>query len=412
MRVTILDDWHDTLRGLPCFAKLDGHDVTIHTDHLHDTAALAERLSETEALVLFRERTAIRRPLIERLPKLKLISQRSVYPHIDVDACTEHGIVVSSNQHADTPSYAAAELTFALMLASARAIPQQMASMQRGGWQIGVGTTLRGKTLGIYGYGRISRAMAGYATAFGMNVLVWSRETSRAQAAADGYATAPDKETLFRESDFLTLHMRLVPATRNIVTAADLALMKPSATLINTSRAGLIEPGALEAALRSGRPGYAAVDVYEIEPAFLVSAEARKLHRLGAEFAEVYTTPARLVKGAAAVAEPDTGEDGEEPAAATAATQDTIILPSQLVEAVLAAGRKGLSVQRYKGLGEMNAEQLWETTLDPENRALLQVKVEDADVTDEIFTRLMGDVVEPRRDFIQQNALNVANLDV
>ena len=266
MRVTILDDWHDTLRGLPCFAKLDGHDVTIHTDHLHDTAALAERLSETEALVLFRERTAIRRPLIERLPKLKLISQRSVYPHIDVDACTEHGIVVSSNQHADTPSYAAAELTFALMLASARAIPQQMASMQRGGWQIGVGTTLRGKTLGIYGYGRISRAMAGYATAFGMNVLVWSRETSRAQAAADGYATAPDKETLFRESDFLTLHMRLVPATRNIVTAADLALMKPSATLINTSRAGLIEPGALEAALRSGRPGYAAVDVYEIEP--------------------------------------------------------------------------------------------------------------------------------------------------
>ena len=153
-------------------------------------------------------------------------------------------------------------------------------------------------------------------------------------------------------------------------------------------------------------------DVYEIEPAFLVSAEARKLHRLGAEFAEVYTTPARLVKGAAAVAEPDTGEDGEEPAAATAATQDTIILPSQLVEAVLAAGRKGLSVQRYKGLGEMNAVQLWETTLDPENRALLQVKVEDADVTDEIFTRLMGDVVEPRRDFIQQNALNVANLDV
>ncbi|MFK0161056.1 D-2-hydroxyacid dehydrogenase family protein [Rhizobium sp. NPDC090279] len=267
MRVAILDDWHDTLRGLPCFAKLEGHDVTVYNDHLQDTDALVERLRETEALVLFRERTAIRRPLIERLPKLKLISQRSVYPHIDIDACTEHGIVVSSNQHADTPSYAAAELTFALMLASARAIPQQMASMKSGGgWQIGVGTTLRGKTLGIYGYGRISRAMAGYATAFGMNVLVWSREASRAQAAAEGYATAPDKEALFRESDFLTLHMRLVPATRNLVTAADLALMKPSATLINTSRAGLIAPGALEAALRSGRPGYAAVDVYEVEP--------------------------------------------------------------------------------------------------------------------------------------------------
>jgi D-3-phosphoglycerate dehydrogenase len=266
MRVTILDDWHDTLRGLPCFAKLAGHDVTVYNDHVQDTDALAERLRETEVLVLFRERTAIRRPLIERLSKLKLISQRSVYPHIDIDACTEHGIIVSSNQHADTPSYAAAELTFALMLASARAIPQQMASMQGGGWQIGVGTTLRGKTLGIYGYGRISKAMAGYATAFGMNVLVWSREASRAEAAADGYATVPDKETLFRESDFLTLHMRLVPATRNIVTPADLALMKPSATLINTSRAGLIEPGALEAALRLGRPGYAAVDVYEVEP--------------------------------------------------------------------------------------------------------------------------------------------------
>ncbi|MDH7799934.1 MULTISPECIES: D-2-hydroxyacid dehydrogenase family protein [unclassified Beijerinckia] len=266
MRVTILDDWQDTLRGLPCFAKLNGHDVTVHHDHVENIDALAERLKDTEALVLFRERTAIRRPLLERLPHLKLISQRSVYPHIDIDACTECGIVVSSDQHAGSPSYATAEMTFALMLASARAIPQQMTSLQSGGWQIGVGTTLRGKTLGIYGYGRISKAVASYAVAFGMNVLVWSRETTRAQAATDGYATAPDKETLFRESDFITLHMRLVPATRHIVTATDLAQMKPSATLINTSRAGLIEPGALESALRNGRPGFAAIDVYEVEP--------------------------------------------------------------------------------------------------------------------------------------------------
>jgi len=266
MRITILDDWHNTLRSLPCFSKLDGHDVTIHTDHVQDIDTLAARLAEAEVLVLFRERTAIRRALIERLPKLKLISQRSVYPHIDVDACTERGIVVSSDQHADTPCTAAAELTFALIMASARSIPQEMAAMQRGEWQIGVGTTLAGKTLGIYGYGRISRAVAGYARAFGMRILIWAREASREQARAEGCEVAADKASFFAESDFLTLHMRLYPATRGIVTAEDLALMKPTATLINTSRAGLIAPGALEAALRTGRPGFAAVDVYEAEP--------------------------------------------------------------------------------------------------------------------------------------------------
>ena len=266
MRITILDDWHNTLRSLPCFSKLDGHDVTIHTDHVQDIDTLAARLAEAEVLVLFRERTAIRRALIERLPKLKLISQRSVYPHIDVDACTERGIVVSSDQHADTPCTAAAELTFALIMASARAIPQEMAAMQRGLWQLGVGTTLKGKTLGIYGYGRISRAVAGYGRAFGMRILVWAREASREQARAEGCDVAADKARFFAESDFLTLHMRLYPATRGIVTAEDLALMQPTATLINTSRAGLIAPGALEAALRTGRPGFAAVDVYEAEP--------------------------------------------------------------------------------------------------------------------------------------------------
>jgi D-3-phosphoglycerate dehydrogenase len=266
MKVTILDDYFDTLRTLDCFRKLDGHDVTIWTDHVQDTDALAARLAETEALVLIRERTQIRSPLIARLDKLKLISQRSVYPHIDVPACSERGILVCSNMHSDTPSYAAAELSFALLLAAVRQIPQQMASLQRGTWQIGVGQTLRGRTLGIYGYGRIGQAVAGYAKAFGMHVVVWAREDSRARAAADGWDVAPSTEAFFAECDAISLHMRLVPATRGIVTAEDLARMKPSAVLVNTSRAGLIAPGALVAALKAGRPGMAAVDVFETEP--------------------------------------------------------------------------------------------------------------------------------------------------
>src|SRR3954469_17137385 len=172
MNVTVLDDYFDTIRTLPCFAKLAGHKVTIWNDHVQEVDALAERLKDTEALVLIRERTQIRAPLIAKLNKLKLISQRSVFPHIDIDACTERGIVVSSDQHAGTPSYAAAELTWGLVLAAARRIPQQMAALKSGNWQIGVGDTLRGKTLGIYGYGRIGSTVAGYGKAFGMEVLV------------------------------------------------------------------------------------------------------------------------------------------------------------------------------------------------------------------------------------------------
>ena len=228
--------------------------------------ALADRLRDTEVLVLIRERTEIRAPLLERLPALKLISQRSVYPHIDVDACTRLGIIVSSDQHAGTPSYAAAELTWALVLAAVRQIPQQVAALKNGTWQIGVGSTLRGKTLGIYGYGRIGRVVAGYGREFGMQVLVWAREATLAQARTDGYAAARSKEEFFEQSDVLSLHMRLVAATRGIVTAADLARMKPTALLVNTSRAGLVEPGALVNALRAGRPGMAAVDVFEEEP--------------------------------------------------------------------------------------------------------------------------------------------------
>ena len=266
MKISILDDYFDTVRTLECFARLAGHEVTVWNDHVQDVDALAQRLRDTEALVLIRERTQIREPLLERLPKLRLISQRSVYPHIDIGACTRLGIVVSSSQHVDTPSYAAAELTFALALAAMRAIPQQMAALKAGNWQIGVGHTLRGKTLGIYGYGRIGAVVAGYGRAFGMKVVVWAREPALAKARADGYETAASKEAFFEQCDVLSLHMRLVDATRGIVTASDLARMKPTALLVNTSRAPLIEPNALVNALRAGRPGMAAVDVYEQEP--------------------------------------------------------------------------------------------------------------------------------------------------
>src|SRR5213079_2811012 len=174
MKIAILDDYNDTLRTLHCFSKLSGHQVTIWNDHVQDVDVLASRLHETEVLVLIRERTKIRAPLLERLPNLRLISQRSVYPHIDIDACTRHGVIVSSSQHPGAPSYAAAELTWGLVLAAARQIPQQMAALKAGKWQIGVGNTLRGKTMGIYGYGRIGAVVAGYGKAFGMKVLVWA----------------------------------------------------------------------------------------------------------------------------------------------------------------------------------------------------------------------------------------------
>jgi len=266
MNITILDDYFDTIRTLKVFAKLASHEVKIWNDHVQDADALAARLAQTEALVLIRERTEIRAPLLRRLPRLKLISQRSVYPHIDVDACTELGIVVSSGQHPGTPSYAAAELTWGLVLAAMRRIPQQMASLKAGGWQTCVGDSVRGKTLGIYGYGRIGATVAGYGRAFGMPVLVHAREASLARAIADGYATTADKAAFFAECDVLSLHLRLVDATRGIVAAQDLARMKPTALLVNTSRAGLIAPGALLAALKAGRPGLAAVDVFEKEP--------------------------------------------------------------------------------------------------------------------------------------------------
>lgn len=266
MKIAILDDYFDTLRTLACFRRLDGHEVTVWTDQTQDVDTLAERLQDAEALVLIRERTQIRAPLLERLDALRLISQRSVYPHIDIDACTRRGVIVSSDQHAGSPSYAAAELTWGLVIAAMRQIPQQMAALRAGTWQIGVGSTLRGKTLGIYGYGRIGAAVAGYGRAFGMKVMVWAREASLRRAQEDGYAAAPSKRSFFESADVVTLHMRLVKETRGIVTRKDLACMKPTALLVNTSRAPLIEPGALVEALRAGRPCMAAIDVYEEEP--------------------------------------------------------------------------------------------------------------------------------------------------
>ena len=264
MKISILDDYHDSVRTLACFSKLAGHKVEIWNDHVQDVDTLAERLEDTEALVLIRERTKIRAPLLDRLGKLKLISQRSVFPHIDVDACTRLGVIVSSSQHAGTPSYAAAELTWGLVLAAVRQIPQQMNALKAGKWLIGVGSTLRGKTLGIYGYGRIGAVVAGYAKAFGMNVLVWARDA--ALARADGYAAARSRDAFFGECDVISLHLRLVDATRGIVTGGDLARMKSTALIVNTSRAQLIAPGALVNALNAGRPGMAAVDVFEDEP--------------------------------------------------------------------------------------------------------------------------------------------------
>ena len=266
MKVSILDDYFDTLRTLQCFRKLDGYEVTIWNDHVQDTDTLAARLADAEVLVLIRERTQIREPLLQRLDALRLISQRSVYPHIDIEACTRRGVIVSSDQHAGSPSYATAELTWGLIIAAMRQIPQQMNALRAGTWQIGVGSSLRGKTLGIYGYGRIGATVAGYGKAFGMNVLAWSRETSLERARTDGYAAAPSKRAFFESCDVISLHLRLVKETRGLVTRDDLSRMKPSALLVNTSRAPLIEPGALVDALRAGRPGMAAVDVYEDEP--------------------------------------------------------------------------------------------------------------------------------------------------
>ena len=276
MNIVILDDYQDAVRKLECAAKLEAYQAKVYTNTVKGIGQLSVRLKDADVIVLIRERTTINRQLVEKLPRLKLISQTGrVGGHVDVQACTERGIAVSEGVGSPT---APAELTWALIMAAMRRLPHYIGNLKHGAWQqsglkagsmpsnFGIGSVLQGKTLGLWGYGRIGKIVAGYGKAFGMQVTVWGSEGSREQAVKDGYLAAPSREAFFAESDVLSLHLRLNDATKGIVTAADLALMKPTALFVNTSRAELIEPEALIGGLNRGRPGLAAVDVFEAEP--------------------------------------------------------------------------------------------------------------------------------------------------
>ena len=276
MNIVILDDYQDAVRKLQCASKLDAYQAKVYTNTVKGIGQLSVRLKDADVVVLIRERTHLPRTLIEKLPKLKLIVQTGkVGDHIDVAACTERGIVVAEG--AGSP-IAPAEMTWALIMTAIRRLPHYISHLKHGAWQqaglksssmpvnFGLGTVLKGKTLGIWSYGKIGKIIAGYGRAFGMRVLVWGREASREQALADGYELAANKADFFAQSDVLSLHLRLNDATRGIVTFEDLSLMKTTALLVNTSRAELIQPDALVTALNRGRPGMAAVDVFESEP--------------------------------------------------------------------------------------------------------------------------------------------------
>ena len=264
MNIVIPDDYQNAVRGLACFAKAAGHDVTIYQDTVTEVDELARRFAGADCLLLIRERTRISAELLERLPRLKLIAQTgSTSAHIDLAACTRRSVVVTAGKGSPHPP---AELAWALILAAVRRVPLEDRRMRAGRWQTTLGAGLKGKTLGIYGYGNIGALVAKVGTAFGMRVIAFGREGSAARARADDIEVASSKAQLFSESDVLSLHVKLLPKTRGIVTAADLAAMKPGAVFVNMSRAGLVEHGALESALKAGRPGFAAVDVYEVEP--------------------------------------------------------------------------------------------------------------------------------------------------
>ncbi|MFL9908587.1 D-2-hydroxyacid dehydrogenase family protein [Paraburkholderia sp. RL17-337-BIB-A] len=276
MKIAILDDYQDAVRKLDCFQLLADHEVKVFNNTVRGLGQLASRLSEVDALVLIRERTRISSQLLDKLPRLRMISQTGkVSSHIDLAACTERGIAVLEGSGSPI---APAELTWALIMAAQRRIPQYVANLKQGAWQqsglktsalppnFGLGQVLRGQTLGIWGYGKIGRLLAGYGKAFGMNVLIWGREHSREAARADGYSVAESREALFEQSDVLSLHLRLHDDTRGIVTQEDLMRMKPTALLVNTSRAELLEENALATALSHNRPGMVAIDVYESEP--------------------------------------------------------------------------------------------------------------------------------------------------
>jgi D-3-phosphoglycerate dehydrogenase len=276
MNIVILDDYQDVVRKLDCAAKLDAYSAKVYTNTVKGIGQLSVRLKDADVIVLIRERTPLNRQLIEKLPRLKLISQTGhAGTHIDIEACTERGIAVA--QGTGSP-YAPAELTWALIMAAARRLPQYISNLRHGAWQqsglksaampvnFSMGTVLRGKTIGIWGYGKIGQLVAGYAKAFGMQVLVWGSEASRARAAQDGFIPASTQNAFFEECDVLSLHLRLNDLTRDIVKLEDLSRMKPTALIVNSSRSELIETGALISALNRGRPGLAAIDVFENEP--------------------------------------------------------------------------------------------------------------------------------------------------
>ena len=265
MRVAVMDDYQDAFRSLDCFGKIAGHEVTVFHEAAGSQDALVEMLKDADAVILTQQRTAMPRTVLERLPKLKLISQTGRNTaHIDVAACKERGVVVSAGGSGG-PN-ATAELAWGLIIGAARHIPAEVQALKDGRWQTSLGTGLAGKVLGVYAYGRIGSIMAQVGKAFGMTITCWGREGSLARARADRFAVASSRETFFAEADVVSLHLPLNEHTRGIVSAADLSRMKTSAILVNTSRAGIIEAGALEAALENGRPGRAGIDVYETEP--------------------------------------------------------------------------------------------------------------------------------------------------
>lgn len=267
MKIGISDDYQRATPTLAAWAKLSGHEVTVYTETLKDPAQLPASVAGLEALVLIQQRAPFTQAHLERMPKLRVIAQTGKnIAHVDLAACTRRGVAVCG-AGAGSP-YAPAELTWGLIFASLRSIPQEVAALRAGRWQSTLGTGVHGRTLGVYAYGKIGSLVARAGRAFGMNVLCWGRGASLEKAQADGFAAAASREALFAESDVLSIHLPLNEQTRGIVTAADLASMKPSALLVNTSRAPLIAAGALEAALRAGRPGHAAVDVFEDEPVY------------------------------------------------------------------------------------------------------------------------------------------------
>jgi len=264
MRVAILDDYQHVIATLKAYEKLAGHEVRIYHDTLKDPEALAARIGDAEAVVLTRERTAMPAALIDRLPALKLVSQTGRNaPHIDMEACTRRGIVVSGGGGLGN---ATAELTWGLIIASLRNLPKEIAGLKAGSWQQTMGEGLHGRTLGVYGFGKLGSQVARVGKAFGMRVLIWGREGSQARAKDEGFEVAASREAFFAESDVVSVHLLLRAESRGIIGAADFARMKATALFVNTSRAGLVEPGTLENALRAGRPGFAAVDVFDDEP--------------------------------------------------------------------------------------------------------------------------------------------------